>query len=159
MRAIGNESSAAALRATLTCRAEAHVRMRWFQVLRVVATPLILLAGCAMSAPMPRPADFPFHAAAPPVDIHWRLSLEGDVAQADGLVERRQPYVASAWLQLLGLDPSGRIVSFTSPTWVRWSGWVSRPLEPFTIRLRLRGREQRFEVRLYSFEYVEEISP
>jgi hypothetical protein len=105
---------------------------------------------------MARPADFPFHVAAPPVDIHWRLSLEGDVARADGLIERRHPYVASAWLQLLGLDASGRIVSFTSPTWVRWSGWDS---ESFTIRLRPRGREQRFEVRLYSLEYVEETSP
>jgi YD repeat-containing protein len=117
----------------------------------------MLLAGCAMSASMPRPADFPFHVAAPPVDIHWRLSLQGDVARAEGLIVRRQPYVASAWLQLLGLDASGRIVSFTPPTWVRWrSSWDS---ESFTITLRSRGTEERFEVRLHSFEYVEEISP
>jgi hypothetical protein len=123
---------------------------------RAVATTLMLVAGCTMSAPMPRPADFPFHVAAPPVDIHWRLSLQGDVVRADGLIERRQPHVGSAWLQLLGLDASGRIVSFTSPTRVRWSGWDS---EPFTIWLRSRGREQRFEVRLHSFDYVEEMSP
>jgi hypothetical protein len=121
-----------------------------------MATPLMLLTGCALLTPRPRPADFPFHVAAPPIDIHWRLSLQGDVAWADGLIERREPYVGSAWLQLLGVDGSGGVVSFTSPIWVRWRGW---DLEPFTIRLRTRGREQRFEVRLYAFEYVEEIHP
>ncbi len=128
---------------------------RWVRIFREVAL-LVLVAGCALSAPMPRPADFPFHEAAPPVDIHWRLSRQDDFVWAEGLVERRQPYVASAWLQLLELDASGRIVSFTAPTWVRWLG---RDWEPFAIRLRPRGGGQRFQVRLYSFEYMEEVSP
>jgi hypothetical protein len=135
----------------VTCRAEAFVRARWVRILQGVATPLFL-AGCAMLSPMPRPADFPFHVAAPPVDIHWRLSLPGDVAWADGLVERRQIYVASAWLQLLGLDASDRIVSFTAPTWVRWAGRAGSRSPP-------EGSEQRFEIRLFWFEYLEEVSP
>jgi hypothetical protein len=134
---------------------EADVPARWVGVLRGVA-PLVLLTGCALSAPMPRSADFPFHEAAPPIDIHWRLSRQGDFVRAQGLAERRQPYVASAWLQLLELDASGRIVSFTAPTWVRWLG---RDREPFAIRLQPRGGGERFQVRLYSFEYMEEVSP
>ncbi len=119
--------------------------------------PGLLLAGCAAASPMPRPADFPFHAGAAPLDIYWQLSLDPSVARADGLIERHQQQIGSAWPQLIGLDETGRIVSFTTPARVRWrstSDW-----EPFSIVLRLRGTEQRFEVRLYSFEYQEEMSP
>jgi hypothetical protein len=105
---------------------------------------------------MPRPVDFPFHEAAPPVDIHWRLRRQDDFVWAEGLVERRQPYVATASLQLVELADSGRIVSFTTPTLVRWLG---RDWEPFAIRLQPRGGGERFQVRLYSFEYIEEVSP
>jgi hypothetical protein len=132
---------------------------RWPRVLRGVVALLIpglLLAGCAVSAPVPRPADFPFHVVGPPVDIHWRLSLDPSVARADGLIKRRQHHIGSAWLQLIGLDDTGRIVSFTTPARVRWTS--ESDSESFTITLRPRGREQRFEVRLYSFEYPEEMS-
>ena len=129
---------------------------RWSRVLRGVAAPLIadvLLAGCLAAPPAPRPTDFPFHAAEPPFNIHWRLSPDPDVARADGLIERRQHHIGSAWLQLVGLDATGRIVSFTTPAWVFWRS--ESDSESFTITLRPRGREQRFEVRLYSFEYQE----
>ncbi len=82
--------------------------------------------------------------------------MDPSVARADGLVERRQHHIRSAWLQLVGLDATGRIVSFTTPTWVLWRS--ESDLESFTIKLRPRGGEERFEVRLYSFEYPEEMS-
>ena len=116
-----------------------------------------LLAGCAASVAAARPADFPLHSEAPPVDFHWRLSVTPTAVRADGLVERRNHLIAGAWLQLLGLDGTGRIVSFTTPTRVRWKS--ESDVESFTIPLRPRGGEQRFEVRLYSFEYPEENTP
>ena len=116
-----------------------------------------LLAGCAASVAAARPADFPLHSEAPPVDFYWRLSVTPTAVQADGLVERRNHLIAGAWLQLLGLDATGRIVSFTTPTRVRWRS--ESDVESFTIPLRPRGGEQRFEVRLYSFEYPEENTP
>jgi hypothetical protein len=131
---------------------------RWSWVLRGVVALLIpgLLLGRAVSAPVPRAADFPFHVAVPPFDIYWRLSLEPGGARADGLIERRQHHIRSAWLQLLGLDATGRIVSFTTPVWVLWRS--ESDSESFTIKLRPRGGEERFEVGLYSFEYREERS-
>ena len=113
----------------------------------------VLLAGCA-TAPFPKPADFSFHTPAPPLDIHWKLSVDPSIVQADGLIERHRPEIGSARIQLLGLDAAGRIVSFTTPILIFWrSTW---DLEPFTIRLRPRGQEQRYEVRVFSFGYQEE---
>ena len=116
---------------------------------------LALLSGCAGGAPLPKPADFPLHTQAYPVDFHWRLDMAPNVVQAEGLAQRRNHYIASARLQLLGLDTTGRVVSFTAPFWVAWR--FERDLEPFTIRLRPKGGEERFEVRVYSFQYPEEI--
>jgi hypothetical protein len=115
------------------------------------------VAGCATSGAAWRPADFPLHSEAPPVAFHWRLTEDPTAVRADGLVERRNHLIAGAWLQLLGLDAAGRVVSFTTPTRVRWTSEAD--LESFTIPLRPRGGEQRFEIRLYSFEYPEENTP
>jgi hypothetical protein len=123
-------------------------------VLLIAALPM---AGCATPAPAPGPADYPLHVAAPPVEIHWRLSVDANGARADGLVERRQHLIGSAWLQLLGLDATGRAVSFSPPIRVRWTS--ASDVEWFSIRLRPRGGEQRFEMRLFSFEYPEENTP
>jgi hypothetical protein len=121
----------------------------------LVAT--VLVAGCATSGDARRPADFPLHSEALPVVFHWRLTEDPTAVRADGLVERRNYLIAGAWLQLLGLDAAGRVVSFTTPTRVRWTSEAD--LESFTIPLRPRGGEQRFEIRLYSFEYPEENTP
>jgi hypothetical protein len=125
---------------------------------RRAALPILglFLAGCLTSVPTPRPVDFPFHVAASPIDIHWRLDIYPDAAQAEGLVQRRQHDIGSASLQLVGLDPTGQVVSFTAPLQVHWRS--ESDLEPFAITLRPRGKEQRFEVRLHSFEYHEEMS-
>ena len=115
----------------------------------------LLLASCA-AGPASTPADFPLHTPAPPVEIHYRITTGPDAVRADGLVERKS-HIGSAWLQLLGLDAAGTIVSFTTPTRVHWRS--ASDLESFAIRLRPRGREERYEVRLYSFEYPEENTP
>ena len=116
----------------------------------------LLLASCAAKGTVPMPADFPSHTSAPPVEIHFRLTTRSDAVRADGLVERKS-HIGSAWLQLLGLDATGTIVSFTTPTRVHWRS--ASDLESFAIQLRPRGREERYEVRLYSFEYPEENTP
>jgi hypothetical protein len=110
----------------------------------------VLVAGCAASGPMPKPADFPNHTLASPIEIHWGLSVAPDGVHAEGLAERRSPALASARLQLLGLDATGKTVSFTNTTFVRWS---VRDVEPFSLSLRPRGGEQRYEVRVYTFNY------
>jgi hypothetical protein len=119
--------------------------------------PGLLLASCAAAGPAPTPADFPRHSAAPPVEIHWRLDGEPGRVRADGLVERRNHLIGSAWLQVVGLDSAGAIVSFTTPTRIHWRS--ESDLESFAIPIRPRGGEARYEVRLYSFEYREESSP
>ena len=129
----------------------------WWAGASAVLLPELLLLACAASAPAPAPTDFPLHTAAPPVEMHWRLSTDPKVVKADGLVERRQHLLGSAWIQLLGLDAAGKIVSFTTPIRVSWRS--DSDLESFAIPLRPRGGEQRFEMRLYSFEYPEENTP
>jgi hypothetical protein len=115
------------------------------------------VASCTATGSAPTPADFPLHTSAPPVEIHYRLTAAPDAVRADGLVERKNHLIGSAWLQLVGLDAAGAIVSFTTPTRVHWRS--PSDLESFATRLRPRGREQRYEVRLYSFEYPEENTP
>jgi hypothetical protein len=131
-----------------------------------------LLYGCAASAPMPSPADYPFHTVAlppakypssypvpgvaPQIEIHWRLTVDSNRVQADGLLERqRDSQIHEAWLQLLGIDATGRTVSFTAPVRFMWRS--PGPLESFTLALRPRGGEQRYEVRLYMFEFAPQL--
>ena len=111
------------------------------------------VGGCAGLAPPARPADYPLHAASPPFELSWRLIEEPGSVRADGLVERQNPNVARAVLQLIGVDATGRIVSFSPPIPVRWgSAWDA---ERFTVALTPRGATQRYEVRIQSFEYTQ----
>jgi len=117
-----------------------------------------LLAGsCAAIGRAPTPADFPRHTVALPVEIHWDLTIARDTVRAEGLVERRNDLIGSAWLQLVGLDAAGAITSFSTPIRVRWRS--ASDLEWFAIQLRPHGRDERYDVRLYSFEYPEESTP
>lgn len=132
---------------------------RWGQVRGRAAALLVLglLAASCAFAPGPRPGDFALHTLTPPVEFHWQLSLDPRLVVATGLVERRQHLLGSAWVQLLGFDVTGAIVSFTAPVRVHWRS--ASDLESFSIPLRPRGTEQRFDVRLHSFEYPEESTP
>ena len=112
----------------------------------------LLLGGCAASTPILSPAEYPFHNVAPQIEIHWQLAVESNRVQADGVVERqRETQIREAWLELLGIDADGQIVSFTAPVHVLWRS--PSTLQPFTIALRPRGGKQRYEVRVYHFEF------
>src|SRR5262245_44873280 len=100
----------------------------------------LLLASCTASGPAPTPADFPVHNPAPPVEIHYRLTTGPDAVRADGLVEQKNHLIGTAWLQLVGLDQAGTIVSFTTPTRIHWRS--PSDLESFAIRLWPRGQEE-----------------
>jgi hypothetical protein len=91
----------------------------------------------------------------PQIEIHWRLSVDSNRVVADGVIERqRETQIREAWLQLLGIDATGRIVSFTAPIHVLFR---SGTLQPFTIALTPRGGEQRYEVRVHSFEFAPQL--
>jgi len=131
--------------------------MRWIESGRgrrtIALAVTFALAACARGAPAPTLAEFPLHATDQQFDLSWRLALSEDRAVATGVVARRNGEVSDAWLQLVGLDAAGHIVSFNSLSHVRWaSPW---DVEPFTLELRPRGGEQRFEVRVKAFLYQE----
>jgi hypothetical protein len=82
--------------------------------------------------------------------------VDSNRVQADGLIERqRESQIVEVWLQLLGIDATGRAVSFTAP--VRFAWRSADALESFTIRLKPRGGEQRYEVQLYMFEFAPQL--
>ena len=146
----------------------------WFQRGYGVAAFLIfLLHGCAASAPTLSPAAYPFHSVAlppaeypaaypvpsvaPQIEIHWQLTVDSNRVQADGLIERQQEsQIKEVWLQLLGIDATGRTVSFTPP--IRFAWRSPSALESFTIALKPQGGERRYEVRLYMFEFAPQLS-
>jgi hypothetical protein len=118
---------------------------------------IFLLGGCTASTPMLSPAEYPFHAIAPQLEVHWKLTVDSNRVQADGVVERqRETQIREAWLQLLGIDATGRIVSFTGPIHVLWRS-PSSTLESFIIVLTPRGGEQRYEVRVHSIEFAPQL--
>lgn len=86
----------------------------------VAALLIFIMGGCAGMAPTSSPADYPFQSMVPPITIHWRLILGSDRVQAEGLIERQPPYIRAAWVQLLGIDATGRPVSFSLPIRVAW---------------------------------------
>jgi hypothetical protein len=139
----------------------------------VAALLLFLLGGCTASAPKLDPTEYPVHSVAlptaeypsayplpsvePQIELHWRLIVDANRVRADGLIERqRESHIKDVWLQLVGLDATGRIVSFTPPTQFSWRSAAA--LESFTIALKPRGGEERYEVRLYMFEFEPQLT-
>jgi hypothetical protein len=140
----------------------------------VTAFLILLLGGCAASAPPLSPAAYPFHSVAlppaeypsvypepsvaPQIELHWRLTVDSSSNRvlADGLIERQQEsQIKEVWLQLLGIDATARTVSFTPP--IRFAWRSPSALESFRITLTPRGGEQRYEVRLYMFEFAPQL--
>src|SRR5262245_22147013 len=112
------------------------MRTGWSRASCAVAGLVFLLGGCAASTPTLGPAEYPFHSVAPQIEIHWRLNVESNRVQADGLLEReRETQIREAWLQLLGIDATGRTISFTPPVRFLWRS--PSTLEPFTVCSRL----------------------
>lgn len=139
----------------------------------VAALLLFLLDGCAASAPTLSPAEYSDHSVAlptaeypsaypspgvvPQIELHWRLIVDSNRVRAEGLIERqRESHIKDVWLQLVGIDATGRIVSFTPPTQFSWRSAAA--LESFTIALRPRGSEERYDVRLYMFEFEPQLT-
>ena len=117
----------------------------------LILLSLLVLGGCAGAAPTPQPTDYPLHESWPQLDIHWRLATEVGTTRAAGLVVRRIGPIREARLQLIGLDGTARIVSFSQPALVSWRGaWDA---EPFAVALTPTGTEQRYEVRVLSVQY------
>ena len=117
----------------------------------LILLSLLVLGGCAGATPTPQPTDYPLHESWPQLDIHWRLATEVGTTRAAGLVVRRIGPIREARLQLIGLDGTARIVSFSQPVLVSWSGgWDA---EPFAVALTPTGAEQRYEVRVLSVQY------
>ena len=117
----------------------------------LILLSLLVLGGCAGAAPTPRPTDYPLHESWPQLDIHWRLATEVGTTRAAGLVVRRIGPIREARLQLIGLDGTARIVSFSQPALVSWRGaWDA---EPFALAVTPTGAEQRYEVRVLSVQY------
>jgi hypothetical protein len=136
--------------------ARGHMHSGWSQHTRSVVWLVFLLGGCAASTPTLSPAEYPFHTVRPYMEIHWRLTVDSNRVQADGLIEReRETKIREAWLQLLGIDATGRTVSHTAPVHVLWRS--PGTLEPFIIVLTPRGSEQRYEVQVYSFEFAPQL--
>lgn len=107
--------------------------------------------------PAKYPAAYPVPSVAPQIEIHWQLTEDSNRAQADGLIERQpDSQIKEVWLQLLGIDATGRTVSFTPP--IRFAWRSASPLEWFTIALTPRGGEQRYEVQLYMFEFAPQLT-
>jgi hypothetical protein len=102
-----------------------------------------------------RPQDFPRHATDHSlVDLHWRLERGPGEAQAVGLVEAtRQGSLWDVLIELRGIDKDGRVVSrglgrTLGGTLNRWEA------KPFTVRLRLTGQEERFELGVWSYTWT-----
>jgi hypothetical protein len=124
-------------------------------VLVILVILPVLLAGCASVQPLDRPQDFPLHATDQPFfNLHWRLDREGGRVSADGLVETAgQGGFSTVYLELRGVDKEGRVVSRGFGR--TWSGnlywWQTIP---FSVSLRLTGREDRFELSVWSYDWA-----
>ena len=111
--------------------------------------PLVALLGCAAARPSPRAADYPFHATQPPLFIlHWRLDREDGTVTAIGLAELSMPdRLDAAVLELQGLDREGRVVSYGAAR-IQPRAFAGDAAWPFSVRLRARGEEARFTLRV-----------
>src|SRR5262245_56667877 len=150
------------------------MRRGWLHPGYCLAACLVLpLGGCAAQAPALSPADYSFHSVllpaaqypsaypstsdAPQIVLHWRLTVDSNRVQADGLIERQyESHIKDVWLQLVGIDATGRTVSFTPPTRFWWRS--PSALDTFRIALEPRGGEQRYEVQLYMFEFEPQLT-
>jgi hypothetical protein len=124
--------------------------------LLALSTMLVfVVTGCASPGTPISPIDLPFYKSDPTgLDVRWRLVRGGDQVQVDGLVmEFSAEPVKEAMLEVRGLDAHGRVVSRTGHVayWSDMSG--SDRTQPFHMRLRLAGTEERFDVAVSHVDY------
>jgi hypothetical protein len=118
--------------------------------------PLLLLAGCAASkaAPISLPSSLPLTTDEDEFDIRWALQEGPGVVQAVGRVTgfADAASAASVTLTLFGLDRNGRIVS-------RGFTFVEGPFgqgQTFAIKVKSKGRETKWEIRISGLVDAEE---
>ena len=118
---------------------------------------LLLLGGCASFRPLPRPQDFPFRSTDDPFfNLYWRLDRREGAVTATGLVEAaRQGDFSAVYLELRGLDKEGQVVSHGLGR--TWPGELDRfQTIPFSVTLRPTGREDRFVLSVWSYDWAED---
>jgi hypothetical protein len=115
----------------------------------------VLLAACAGATPAPRPGDFPLRASdQPPFVVSWRLTEAPGEARATGVldIDGYADRLADATVELVGLDADGRVASrgidLLGPR-----GFAGDAVWPFRMRLAPTGRETRYAVRVYEFNW------
>lgn len=121
----------------------------------IAVTGLLLAAGCATMAPLDHPQDFPLHSTDNAFfDLDWRLDRRDGRVIATGLVEAtRQGNFSTVWLELKGLDKEGHVVS--KGLGRTWSGNLYRwQTQPFYVSLRPTGKEDRFELGVWSYDWA-----
>jgi hypothetical protein len=123
--------------------------MRHPSLVRTALAGVTMLVGCAGAPPALRPAQLPLHATHDGfAALHWRVDRQPGVVVAEGVVEVFQPdRITQIVLELQGLDAAGRVVSrardYASPrSFTGVDPW------PFEVRLRPRGGEERFTLRV-----------
>jgi len=83
-----------------------------------------------------------------------RADLRQGVVKAEGLVEAiRQGGFSTVYLEILGLDKQGHVVSrgFGRTFGGKLHRWES---QPFVVSLRPTGKEDRFELKVWSYDWV-----
>ena len=116
---------------------------------------LLLVAGCAGFQPLDRPQDLPFHAGNHPMfDLHWRLQQGEGRVSAVGVVEAsRVSGIDYVIVELRWLDREGRVVSQARGR--TFQGRLYRgDTQPFVVRLRPTGKEERFDLTVWDFGWA-----
>jgi hypothetical protein len=114
-----------------------------------------LLAACAGSVPEPTPGDFPLRSSAqPPFVVSWRLTEAPGAVGATGVldIDGYADRLADATVELVGLDAEGRVVS-RDEDFLRPRGFSRDTIWPFRMHLAPTGREARYAVRVYEFNW------
>jgi hypothetical protein len=126
----------------------------------VLSTLLVLAAtGCGSPRAALSPPDLPFSKQDPRgLDVRWRVARGSDQVLVDGLVTDARwipAPVKEAMLEVRGLDPQDRVVSWTWDV-VYWSADSGADrTQRFHMRLRPKGAETHFDVVITSIDYYE----
>jgi hypothetical protein len=120
-----------------------------------IGTLALGLAACAAPSPTPRPGDFPLRASdQPPFTVYWRLTEAPGSVRAEGVldIDGYADRLADATVELVGLDPGGRVVSRATDR-LAPRAFAGDTAWPFRLQLTPAGREARFAARVAEFNW------
>ena len=121
--------------------------------LLMLLLPLVL--GCAETARIPRPADFPFRSTDDKFfNLYWRLDKTPEEVRAVGLVEAaRAGGVSNIAIELRELDAEGKVVN--SAVGYSYGGRLGQwDYQPFTVILHPKNQDDRFEPKVSTFSWA-----